>query len=226
MIASKNNRFEQIVSGIKKIDKESRKKCNVSINSNTEAFLAIKLADFLSSKFTTLNYKLEVRPESLLNQLKYLPKDITKIKNDTTLRMSGFIDVVLYYSKTKRKEKPAHIIEFKRGKRKSNILKDCIRMGALVNYAQKAHRYNKKPTKSRLETAYFITTTSYDSASLDKDVKDDFSGKLEEVDAELTKTIKEVNLEYDIFKLGPAQINSGTNNKDVWAVVIEITPKS
>jgi len=224
MKATKTNRFDQLVSGIKKIDKESRVKCNLSINKNTEAFLVTKLSDYLYKKFTTINYKLEVRPTEILEQLDFSNEDLTTYKQNKEWRLNGFLDSVLYYKNSKNHLKPAHIIEFKRGKRERSIFKDCLRLAVLVNAAQQSRQNKGKTTKHRLETAYFITTMVYPQNIDTEENKNSFNKNLKKVDEKISGEGQEVNMCYDIFKLGESKDGAIKKDKNVWAAIIEITP--
>jgi hypothetical protein len=224
MKATKTNRFDQLVSGIKKVDKESRKKCNRSINKNTEAFLVTKLSDYLYKKFSTLHYKLEVRPAEILKQLGYSNDAIEKYKDEKDLRINGFLDSVLYYSSTTGIEKPAHIIEFKRGGKIESIQKDCVRLATLVNAAQRSQKKHKRSNRHRLETAYFITTMRQPNALAERKVEDAFHKKLEKINNNIKTSFQEVNFKYITFKVGPNQIDFKVDNYDVWAAIIEISP--
>jgi len=225
MKATKVNRFDQLITGIKKADRESRKKCNLSINKNTEAFLVTRLSDYLYYKFPTLHYKLEVRPRDILKQLGYLTDEIEKYKDEKDWRINGFLDAVLYYTNTTGREKPAHIIEIKRVKRKVDLQKDRTRIAALVNAAQQSQRKAKKSNRHRLETAYFITTMTHPNGLTEKQVEDPFHTKLEIIDNKIKTCFQEVNFDYRTFRVGPNQVDFEVNNYDVWAAVIEITPQ-
>ena len=175
-------------------------------------------------KFTTINYKLEVRPNDILEQLGFTADEITSYKRNKEWRINGFLDSVLYYQNARNHQKPAHIIEFKRGKRERSIFKDCLRLAVLVNAAQQSRQDKGKTTKHRLETAYFITTAVYPKGKEVEEIQNSFCKNLTKVDTKLTDNGQEVQMSYDIFKLGESSDGVEKSDKNVWAIVIEITP--
>lgn len=220
MRATRNNIFSQIEIGIKKADKESRLMCQCSINKNTEAFLVHKLAEHIYKKFPTIKYRLEVKPKDIFMQLGIPESNLINIAQDKALRIYGAIDCCLYYTSGK-KTKPAHLIEFKRGKGQKPFTQDIKRLAALINSAAEI---NNRTSKSRFETAYFITTTQYLESHTNEYVRNHMYEKLKRVDDQIQEEYKEISLEYDVFQLGKSLHNDELNNtRNAWAVIVEIS---
>lgn len=219
--ATRNNKFDELVNAILCANSQSLEKCHISINNNTEAYLVHKLAEHFYTNFKNLTYRFEVSPKEILEQTGLSESQIYQLHlKKSHLRINGFIDCCLYQINTFR---PAHLLEFKRGKGFEKMYDDLIRLAGIIREVRKFNNKRGKTALCNIETAYFATTTKFSDKTSEEQVNKCILSKLERANKEINKRRMGVDILYQVFYVG---VNKDSKNlhgdKHVWGLVAEL----
>lgn len=105
-----------------------------SINDLPEYFLSVKTAEFIHKHYDTFTFSME-------DSISTLIKDIGMPEGHASLtRKNGNVDLII---RGKRQTQVKHLVEFKRGFKEENHLKDIIRLAEFCRFSPYGHKTEK-----------------------------------------------------------------------------------
>ncbi|WP_372995662.1 hypothetical protein [Marinobacter sp.] len=149
--SSGKTRVAEIMNALKAAHDHSIDACNRPLREMPEYFMVTRVGEHLSSRFVNFRYHLEASVSELLTKAGVSKDNQKALERFPELRPNGRFDLTLF---TRKRGRPANIIEFKKGTKFADLKKDIDRLALLANAV---------PEGSRLETSYlvFITKRTY-----------------------------------------------------------------
>ena len=185
--SSGKSRLTEIITALKDAHEHSIEACNRPLREMPEYFMVTRVGEHFSSRFSNFGYQLEASVSELLTNAGVSKDSQAALERFPELRPNGRFDLALT---TRKKGKPAHIIEFKKGSKFEDLKKDIDRLALLADAV---------PQGSRLETSYlvFVTkrTNSRTISDWDQRLQEIVSGSLigrGEIANNVTCAVKEV----------------------------------
>ncbi|WP_146873121.1 hypothetical protein [Halovibrio variabilis] len=107
--------------------------------------MAMRVADYFADNFLNFGYRLEPQVKRTFQSAHLWHEEAESLCADPDIRSNGRFDLVLYNNK---RERPAHVIEFKRGAKLESLRPDIKRLARVCFHA--GHK--------SLETNYLVLT--------------------------------------------------------------------
>ncbi|HEY9040795.1 MAG TPA: hypothetical protein VIN66_01315 [Rheinheimera sp.] len=152
MKSSKNNRLKALEQAIKDAHDYALEHCDLPLNNMPEYFLGVAIGKHMVKEFENFNVRFEMSVQQLLEYAEI------EVSGDIANRENGRFDLVLM---TKRYQKPAHVVEIKKGIKVESMFADILRLANLCRFSNLG---------SRLETNYFVTITAKSEKVIDERV--------------------------------------------------------
>ena len=131
-----------------------------SLHKMPEYFLAMRVADYFATHFTSFGYRLEAQVKRTFESADLWHHEINTLLDEPEMRSNGRFDLVLI---KKGHGRAAHVLEFKRGPKRASLLKDVRRLAKLCEHAG----------THRLGTNYLIFTRRCNSGGHGAPLSDD-----------------------------------------------------
>jgi hypothetical protein len=112
-----------------------------------EYFMVTRVGEHFASKFANFSYHLEASVLDIIQKAGVCDGNRDYLETQPEIRLNGRFDLALF---TKKRCKPVHIVEFKRGEKFESLKKDIDRLSLLADAV---------PAGSRLETSYLVFIT-------------------------------------------------------------------
>lgn len=149
-----------------------------SLNVQPEYFLSLKTAEAIHEHFSSYIFSMEVKLEDICDDAGIEVSEVPERYRINGLKRA---DLVIKHS---RNGKFRHVIEFKRGVKASNLLKDAERLAWLCSNVDLGHKMEKN---------FLVTVTTYGEKVLDK--------KTEAISAMLEESFPYVSLRAEYVDL-------------------------
>lgn len=143
--SSPNNRLQAIRDALEIAHEDARRRCSSSLNRMPEYFMAMRVADYFAENFLNFGYRLEPQVKRTFQDAHLWHEEAESLRDDPDIRHNGRFDLVLYNIK---RDRPAHVVEFKRGAKLESLRADVKRLASVCYHAG---------VKS-LETNYLVMT--------------------------------------------------------------------
>ena len=147
MRSSRENRINEIVNALKAAHEHSSHACKKPLRDMPEYFMGTRVGEHFFNRFSNFGYNLEASVAEILEQAGVPDYNQEALETFPELRQNGRFDLVLL---TRKRGRPAHIIEFKKGHNLAELKKDIERLARLADAV---------PQGSRLETSYLVFIT-------------------------------------------------------------------
>lgn len=105
-----------------------------SVNDLPEYFLSVKAAEFIHKHYDSFTFSMEDTIHAIANDIE-MDKELKHIT-----RQQGKVDLIIRGSQRSRVK---HLVEFKRGFKKENHLKDILRLAEFCRYSPFGHKTEK-----------------------------------------------------------------------------------
>jgi len=181
--SSPQSRREAIIHALELAHEEALRHCKCSLNRMPEYFMAVKVAEYIATRFKNFGYRLEASVRDTLQDIDFPGEQIEELMNSPELRGNGRFDLVL---RTGKAGLPAHILEFKRGSRSLHLATDISRLAFVCDRVKSG---------ARLETNYLVATT--------RKTKEELESQLREVDQQVAKArwLNEIDFSLAAYKV-------------------------
>ncbi|RUR43437.1 hypothetical protein [Vreelandella populi] len=143
--SSPNSRRQAIVDALVRAHESAMQLCGTSLNRMPEYYMAMRVADYFADNFLDFGYRLEPQVKRTFQNAHLWHQEAESLRADPDIRHNGRFDLVLYNNK---RERPAHVIEFKRGAKLDSLRPDIKRLARVCFHA--GHK--------SLETNYLVLT--------------------------------------------------------------------
>ncbi|MFG6176443.1 hypothetical protein ACGTN6_04275 [Halomonas sp. THAF12] len=143
--SSPNNRLEAIFQALQDAHLDAAEQSQTSLNRMPEYFMAVRVADHFARHFRNFGYRLEPQVKQTFEDSDLWHSASEELGKDPDLRPDGRFDLVL---RTGKRNRPAHVLEFKRGGKLEALSHDLRRLAAVCRHAG----------TERLKTNYLVFT--------------------------------------------------------------------
>ncbi|MBQ0813397.1 MAG: hypothetical protein KBT82_04325 [Marinobacter sp.] len=161
-------RVTEIISALKAAHEHSLDACEKPLHQMPEYFMVTRVGEHFAARFSNFRYHMEASVADLLTKAGVSDVNQKALERFPELRPNGRFDLALY---TRKRGRPAHIIEFKKGAKLEALKKDIDRLALLADSV---------PERSRLETSYLVFITKRTHS---RDISD-WNDRLQEIVAD------------------------------------------
>lgn len=130
--SSPHNRRQAIIDALVFAHESAQQRCSTSLNRMPEYYMAMHVADYFADNFLNFGYRLEPQVKRTFQNAHLWHEEAESLNSDPDIRANGRFDLVLYNIK---RDRPAHVIEFKRGSKLDSLRSDMKRLASVCFHA-------------------------------------------------------------------------------------------